>query len=132
MSEYFETFVGNTPLLTFRLQRNGARWDVSAGYTIALEGEPDDGVGEDLDAITCSSDEEGADWALGLITVRVPATYTVAEQRIRLALTVTRTAVPEVPAHDEVPEVPALDELVNTEDDAVLLVQHRPGYTPPE
>ncbi len=124
MSEYFETFVGNTPLLTFRLQRAGEHWNVASGHTIELEVEPDDGVGVDLAPLTCDDAEEGADWALGIVTVIIPAEYTALERRLRLALTVTRTAV----TGDE--ETPALDELVNTEDEAILLVKARPGFTP--
>lgn len=106
MTRYFEAFVGESPLLEFRLEHDGLPQDVSTGRTITLSGE-DDADGTALSDVTCASDETGADWVNGIVTVRAAASDR--PRRLLVALVV------------------AAGEEVESVQDGVLVVRHRPG-----
>jgi hypothetical protein len=115
---YYECNTGDSPHLTFRLQKDGAQWPVNSGYTIQLVGEVDPFWGPfvPLTPISCSSGNPGASWSTGVVTVDIPASWTLVAQRINFGLIVTSTSSPN-PAQQT--------------DSGVLIVHHTPGATPP-
>jgi hypothetical protein len=103
---YIESYVGDSTLLEFRLTNLGQQEDVSSGYTFVLNYEIDT-LGTVQTPITVSSAETNADWAHGVVTVRLPAA--VDPVRYNVALVSTHSGK------------------VTTEGTGAVLVLHKPG-----